>query len=511
MTVGRLVVLGLATVASAGCHASGAAGDAATVLDAAIGGDAAVSSDAATVAADAAADGWVLPDDGGALPACARTVNVSDSATLKSAITAAQPGDCIVLADGDYTFPAITRQATAASPIVIRAQNTGKAGVATGNLVLKASAYVVIEGLDWTSSDNIQIVDCDHCRLTRCRIHPAKEVLNVDWVSLSGKTVYSRIDHNDFGPKTVLSNMLMLAGAGAQVVQYTLIDHNYFHDITRTTGNGWETIRAGLSNLALSSGFTVIEHNLFKNCDGDPETISVKQSDAIVRYNTLRTTAGEITLRHGNRNRVYGNYILGGSAPNTGGIRVCGSDHVIYDNYISDIAGPGVFLEGGESDATNVAGTDHYRVHNAQVVFNTIVNAAGIQNGGGQPFEPVDCVVADNLVQGPSGRLFTINGATNTTYQGNFANPIGGNAVGMTATAVEIRVVDPQLALAGELEKLTMGSPAIDASAGAYAFVTDDVEGDARDAHPDVGADEFSTAAPLRPPLTAADVGPAAP
>jgi hypothetical protein len=62
----------------------------------------------------------------------------------------------------------------------------------------------------------------------------------------------------------------------------------------------------------------------------------------------------------------------------------------------------------------------------------------------------------------------------------------------------------------GEILKLGAGSAAIGAASGSFPFVTDDIDGDPRTS-PDVGADEHSTATPLRHPLIEADVGPAAP
>src|SRR5262249_39494992 len=289
---------------------------------------------------------------------------------LAAAIAAARPGDCVVLADGTYAFPTIKAHGTAAAPIAITAKHRGKAVVTSGDLVLDGAAYVTVEGVAWTSSGNIRVTDADHCRITRFTIHPAQEVANTDWIAVNGTSDATRIDHNELGPKHVISNMIMLAGQGAQIVTHTRIDHNYFHDVVRSSGNGWETIRAGWRGVALSSSRTVIESNLFERCDGDPETISIKSSDNVIRYNTLRATRGEVTLRHGNRNQVYGNLILGGGVAGTGGIRVCGQDHRIYDNYIEDIDGTGVFLESGDSDAMNEAGTAHYRVYRAQVVFN---------------------------------------------------------------------------------------------------------------------------------------------
>ncbi len=42
-------------------------------------------------------------------------------------------------------------------------------------------------------------------------------------------------------------------------------------------------------------------------------------------------------LRHGNDNRVEGNYLLAGS----NGIRIYGNDHLIVNNYIERIGGAG--------------------------------------------------------------------------------------------------------------------------------------------------------------------------
>jgi poly(beta-D-mannuronate) lyase len=441
--------------------------------------------------------------------ACVHTVDVATTGALATAIAAAKPGDCIVLADGTYGFPTIKAKGTTDKPIVISAKHRGKATVASGNLVLDGAAFVTVEGLSWTSAGSVRVTDADHCRITRTRFHPTAEVANTDWISVTGTSDATRIDHNELGPKHVISNIVMLSGHGSQIVTHTRIDHNYFHDVVRTTGNGWETIRAGLSGLALSSSHTVIEANLFERCDGDPETISIKSSDNIIRNNTLRATRGEITLRHGNRNQVSGNYILGEGQASTGGIRVCGQDHRIFDNYVEGIDGLGVFLESGDSDAMNEAGTAHYRVYRAQVVFNTIVGSDGIANGGAHTFAPVDSVIANNLVQGPSGHAFTQKDPVTPTYEGNIAHPTGGTSVGMTVPASAVRVVDPKLQQQGGVWRLSATSPAIDAAVGSWAFVTTDIDGEPRSA-PDVGCDERSSA-PGHGPLVPADVGPDAP
>jgi poly(beta-D-mannuronate) lyase len=438
-----------------------------------------------------------------ATSSCSRPVPVAGPAALAAALTEAQPGDCLVLADGDYQFPVIRKTATAARPLEIRAANRLKAVVSSGAIVVEKSAYVTIEGLLFTSDGNVRFVDSEGCRLTRCRIQP-REVAERDWVTIEGSSHHVRVDHNDLGPKKVVGNMVMLEGKKPQVVQYNRIDHNYFHDISYGGGNGWETIRAGLSFLAPSSGFNVIEDNLFRNTAGDPETISIKSSDNVIRRNTMRSNPGELVLRHGNRTQVYGNYILGEGNPKAGGIRVCGADHRIFNNYLADVKkGAGIFLEGGDGDGTDVPGKQHYRVYRTQVVNNTLVRTeTGIQVGGAHPLAPVGCVIANNLVAG--GRIREPAGIE-TRYLGNIVSD--GDAA---RPPTEIRIADPRLVGPGEVLKPAPASPAVDASRGAFDYVIEDIDGHKR-SKPDVGAEELSAEAGQHGPLTEKDVGPDAP
>ena len=182
------------------------------------------------------------------LPPCKRTVDVTDSGALATAIGGAQAGDCIVLADGTYTFPNITAKGTAAAPIVIRAANRLKA-----------------DGHDRQRAD-------DRRRLRRGRGHatsaaPASSRCRTPTTAASRASASSARRgrrgglgaghrHQQVLPRRPqrhrpaerqVSNMIQLGGAGPQIVQYTRIDHNHFHDVTFGGGNGWELIRAGLS------------------------------------------------------------------------------------------------------------------------------------------------------------------------------------------------------------------------------------------------------------------------
>jgi hypothetical protein len=433
------------------------------------------------------------------LPDCKKTVEVANNAALGGALSAAQAGDCLVLADGSYTFPAISKKGTEAAPIVIRAKNRGMAEVPSGNLNYQGSSYVVVEGLKFTSSGNINFNDSDNCRLTRLRFIPTNQAGN-DWVTFNGTSHHNRVDRCEFGPKTVLGNTIMFSGPGNTVSPNNRIDHNFFHDIKGGGGNGWETLRIGLSSKAQSKAHTIVEFNLFKAATGDPETISVKSSENVIRYNTYRATTGEITLRHGNGTLVYGNFMLADGNAEARGMRVLGANHRIFNNYLEGIkASNGIFLRSGSADGTDQNGTEFYRVYRTHIVNNTVVDSKGIYVGS-TGLAPVECVVANNIVINPSGPAY-VDVGQGTKVEGNIFN------TGMGGLTNGVKMMDPMLTKVDGVFRLPAGSPAIDAALPGYDYVMDDMDGQPR-SKADLGADEFVMGGVItRRPLTEADVG----
>ena len=148
---------------------------------------------------------------------------------------------------------------------------------------------------------------------------------------------------------------------------------------------------------------------------------------------------------------------------------------------------PGILLDGGRQPETDQPGTAHYRVYRAEVVNNTLVDAS-IKLGSNKPLAPVDCVVANNLLQGGA-------------VEGSGENArLAGNLVEASALAQE-----------GPIWRPGPTSPALDRSGPGFDYVRLDIDGQPR-ARPDVGADERSPdPASRRGPLTPADVGPDAP
>ena len=189
---------------------------------------------------------------------------------------------------------------------------------------------------------------CNNIRITRNTFRLI-ETESLKWVIIGGVwndpnavSHHNRIDHNLFENKSFAGNYITVDGSGDPVYQssqYDLIDYNHFRNIGPRIVNEMETIRVGWSELSRSSGYTTIEYNLFENCDGDPEIISVKTCDNIVRYNTFMSSQGTLCLRHGDRTIVNGNYFFGEGKDGTGGIRFYGDDHKIYNNYFEGLTG----------------------------------------------------------------------------------------------------------------------------------------------------------------------------
>ena len=463
---------------------------------------------AVTVLAVAAST--VVTPPAGTESRAARVVAVSSISALQSALNAAQPGDRIELADGTYTTGGsirITRSGTAAAPITVAARNVGKAEIrGSAGFSFGMVSYVTVEGFRLTHGGGVTVPSGGHhVRLTR-NVFQISTGSTTNWVTVSAED--SEVDHNTFQNKRTVGVFLQIAGAGGSgMARRVRVHHNYFFSHSFGGANGGESIRLGHSGRQHSIANAVIEQNLFERANGDAEVISVKSTDNVVRFNTIRNSNGSIVLRHGHRTLVDGNLMIGGRS----GIRLYGNDHVIINNVVQGSGGRALEIGGGDVIDDSGSTTSHERVDRALIAFNTFVGTGGdlIIVGSTKRYGPDNCTLADNVLVGPSsGRLVNFRQGSNFRWQGNigWGSPRGG------LPTTGYRAVDPRLAIdAAGLNRLSASSPAIDTAAGLFPQVTSDFDGHARSGAKDVGADEYGGDGPTRRPLTTADVGPLAP
>lgn len=444
---------------------------------------------------------------------------------LASAIAASVPGDTVVMANGTWTDLNLRFYADGVEgdTITLKAETSGRVILDGQSRLRIGGDYLKVEGLRFSgggltgghvvefrrSSSNL----ANHSRLTDCAItdyNPPNVSTEYKWVSVYG--THNRVDHCYFAGKTHDGATLVvwLRDPPNDTPSHHRIDHNYFGPRPELGKNGGETIRVGTSSRSMQDSYVTVENNLFEECDGEIEIISNKSGQNTYRYNTFRRSAGTLTLRHGNNAHVYGNFFLGESKSGTGGVRIIGERHRVYNNYFQDLAGTGyrsalAVVNGIPNSPLN----RYFQVKEAVIAFNTFVNVEetfviGAGMSSEQSLAPDSITIAGNVVWTGEGPIVEYEDTpTRITYLENIfygADPGIPQTDGVTVT-------DPEFERDASLWRPSATSPVRNAGT-AMDFVSEDMDGQPRDATPDSGADERSNAPILRGPLTARDVGP---
>ncbi|MCB8999313.1 MAG: discoidin domain-containing protein [Bacteroidales bacterium] len=462
----------------------------------------------------------------------AKEIIVSQISSLASTINNAVPGDTIIVKDGVYSGNGMTLTAkgSANAPILIKAETSLNVELTGSSYFdLRACEYLTFSGFVFTSTDKtiFKLQSCNHIRLTG-NIFRLNETSSLKWIIIQGLwndaykySHHNRIDHNLFENKTQGGNYITIDGTiepTLQVSQHDVIDHNYFRKNQPRAVNEKESIRAGSSFLSESSGYTLIEQNLFEECDGDPEIISVKCNDNIIRGNTFRRSQGTLSLRHGNRSRIDGNFFLGEGAPGTGGIRIYGDDHIVVNNYFEGLTGnkwdAPITLTNGDVESGSGSLSSHFRINRAIIAYNTLVNndygiEIGFDNNGSYSKPPRDVVMAYNLVKSDKNPLVTYyTTPVNFSWIGNFAELSGTASLGATFTDDQISLSNSGLDFDGSLWLATSSTPSVTVDPSLDGINLVDMQGQLRSSLNMTGADEFISGPVYSFPLDSADIGP---
>src|SRR4051812_9457264 len=299
------------------------------------------------------------------------TIKVSTIGDLQQAIQKAVAGDVIVLTTGTYTVGAdiiVACRGTAEKPVIITAEEKNKTELTgmSGFSIVAPASYVIIKDFLFThaSSKAKSGSGTSFCRWTH----------NIFETSGSGEDLTiagtdHQVDYNTFRNKNAMGRFLAIRGTGSQIAERLWIHHNYFKSFKDQGGaNGAEAFQFGLSGFSMSSSNSVVEYNLFEDCAGENELVSVKASGVTLRYNTIRNCPAQFTLRHGNKCQVYGNYMI-----NTPGLRIFGDDHIVHNNYFENCS-PAITIGNGDGEVADGAKlTMHDRPDRVLIAFNTLV------------------------------------------------------------------------------------------------------------------------------------------
>lgn len=256
----------------------------------------------------------------------ARTFDASSCDAIKNALNRASSGDEVTVADGTYNCGSLGIRASGSldEPIIIRAQNKGKAIFRDGTKLTISGSYVNVSGFVWNNSGIL--------------IHGHHNEVYANWFRHGNRgsvnsAVYidggrhNRVSYNEIGPwKTYGIRVIPNRGSAIS----NILDHNHIHHITGEKRNGSEGIQVGMKRAHSPKHLhTIIEYNLIgPSVDIDGETISIKSSSNVVRYNTFLDANSGPTQRHGQSTEWYGNTFVGMKY----GLRIYGNNHKVVSN-----------------------------------------------------------------------------------------------------------------------------------------------------------------------------------
>ena len=455
----------------------------------------------------------------------AADVRVENADVLKRAATAAQPGDRVLFARGEWRDVnlVIEAQGTEAAPIVFAAERPGETVINGKSRLRIGGEHLIVSGLLFRSAYHPNAVlefrrdskrPSSHCRVTDCAFvdcNPFRESQEESaYVSLYGHE--NRLDHCELSGKTSRGTTLIVWLNDESSCRHR-IDSNYFGPRPPLKRNGGETIRIGDSKTSLVSAGCVVESNLFERCSGEAEIVSNKSCENIYRHNTFRGCGGALTLRHGHNCRVERNWFFGDGEKGTGGVRIIGAGHRVVNNYFEGLRGDDgratlCLMTGLEDSPLN----GYSPVKDAVVAFTTIIDCKQplVMGYADEDVDatvpPADCVVANNLILGRGGLVVFphreavgLRAERNLVWNGESEPGFG---LERLAEAPDITPSDAGWQQAGP------ALPRSDDGSSAPRKPTIDIEGQPRPASPQVGCDEFSREKPRFRPLVRGDVGP---
>ena len=469
---------------------------------------------------------------------------VSTNSELNTAISNASAGTTIILADQIWTDVQINinKNGTAENPIIIKAQTPGNVFFEGRSNVSLGGSYIIFEGVIFqnasgliTSGDKIEPIiefrdtsnnDCVNCHVRNIKIDSyngstSQETLKFKWIIIYGE--YNEVSYSSFIGKNGVGSIIN-DNHNNSTPDYSKIHHNYFADRVPVNNNvnglnDQDAIRIGVSTTSLSDSFTEVYDNFFNNWSGEVEIISNKSGSNKYYNNTFRDYQGTLTLRHGNNTEVFGNYFFGDNNAFSGGVRVIGEDHKVYNNYFeglryrkpsgaaSNTTGALNITNGKPGSALN----EYYQVKNVKIINNTLVDCdLGIRVGTVQnsstTLAPENIIIANNIILDSSiSALQETTPPTGTsTYEGNITQNgswdlINGENSNQTVTS-------GLLEAGTEFYRLVSESPAIDAGLGTYSFLGTDITGGPRTLNFDAGAEEFNSGG-ANLPYSIEDVG----
>jgi len=279
---------------------------------------------------------------------------VKDIAELNKAIAKANPGDEIIMANGEWSDVEIrlVGYGTEKRPITLKAETSGRVFIRGKSDLKLGGEYLVVNGLFFSagSSPSDAVIEfainqdtvANHSRISNCVIldyNKAQRNLTDLWVKFKGR--HNTLDHCYIAGKSNRGPTIRVDLAGNKSIKnYHKITNNYFGPRPPKGGPSAETIQLGNSFTSMAPSYTLVANNFFDRCNGEVEVISSKTNFNEFRNNVFYKSEGSLVTRHGNYCIVDGNYFIGDTnSEQIGGVRLIGTGHWVTNNYFYNLQG----------------------------------------------------------------------------------------------------------------------------------------------------------------------------
>jgi len=349
--------------------------------------------------------------------------------------------------------------------VLIRAEHVGS--VTLDSATINNSQYIALQGFTFGPHDNstlLKIADSKNIKILRNTFDHKDITDGQNSIVLTESSEVIAIAYNEFLDKNiVVENDDGQINSGSYIkFQYdddtgsmtksAHIHHNYFKNIVPYIKTGETTPEGDSDREAIVFGDSgsqdvethhLIEYNLFEDCDGENEIMTVKTSNNEFSHNTFLNSMGSLSFRLGHDNKAENNYFYGTGESTlvtdanyqTGGIRVYGANHIVSHNYMQNLSGTSwrspILIDSGDvSDSSN--GNSHEAPTNVIVSDNTLVDnlGGGIYIGrDNYSIEPTTISITDNIVTGGEAMLFD-------NYADESSNVWSGNQAYATGSAI---------------------------------------------------------------------------
>jgi poly(beta-D-mannuronate) lyase len=364
-----------------------------------------------------------------ALFAYGRSSLVNDVAGFNKVVKTLLAGDTIVLSNGKWKDVQLTFKGKGEKEryICLIAETPGKVSLEGTSSLQLSGEWLWVSGLTFTNGYTLKKTVIDfrtgskeyafNSVLSNCVIdkynQPSKTTQD-HWVELWGKN--NRVEYCYFGGKTNEGTTLVIWPNDSNSINNNhLVQHNYFGARPTLGVNGGETIRIGTSDVCNNVSASVVSNNYFEQCNGEVEIISNKSCDNQYLNNTFYECEGCLTLRHGNRAIVAGNWFIGNNRKNTGGVRIINEGHRIYNNFFYQLRGEEFFSALSIMNAIpNSPANGYAPVKDVIVANNTFLdcslpwNFCAGANDRGRTVIPESTLLVNNLVYSPKESLLFV-------------------------------------------------------------------------------------------------------